>query len=81
MNFHICFEICFAKVAVVWSMVFSIQSLGIIWENLGSSGLSWASGIRWKDLEPGKWVQIGDWMNAEVAQSLIVEAIARGKDA
>jgi len=34
-----------------------------------------------KDLEPGKWVQIGDWMNAEVAQSLIVEAIARGKDA
>lgn len=35
----------------------------------------------YKDLEPGKWVQIGDWMNAEVAQSLIVEAIARGKDA
>ena len=31
----------------------------------------------YKDLEPGKWVQIGDWMDAEAARGLIVEAIER----
>ena len=31
----------------------------------------------YKDLEPGKWVQIGDWMDANVARSLISEAIER----
>ena len=24
----------------------------------------------YKDLEPGKWVKIGDWMNAEAARGL-----------
>lgn len=33
----------------------------------------------YKDLEPGKWVKIGGWQNAEVAQRLIVEAIEREK--
>ena len=31
----------------------------------------------YKDLEPGKWVQIGDWMNADIARKLISEAIER----
>ena len=31
----------------------------------------------YKDLEPGKWVKIGDWMDADVARSLIAEAIKR----
>ena len=31
----------------------------------------------YKDLEPGKWVQIGDWMDAEAARGLIGEAIER----
>jgi inorganic pyrophosphatase len=31
----------------------------------------------YKDLEPGKWVKIGDWLNAEEARRLIVEAIER----
>lgn len=31
----------------------------------------------YKDLEPGKWVQIGDWMNAETARGLISDAIER----
>ena len=31
----------------------------------------------YKDLEPGKWVQIGDWMDAEAARGLIREAIER----
>lgn len=31
----------------------------------------------YKDLEPGKWVQIGDWMDADIARSLISDAIAR----
>ena len=31
----------------------------------------------YKDLEPGKWVQIGDWMDANVTRSLISEAIER----
>ena len=33
----------------------------------------------YKDLEPGKWVKIGDWHNAEVARRLSVEAINRAK--
>ncbi|PWV98266.1 inorganic pyrophosphatase [Hoeflea marina] len=33
----------------------------------------------YKDLEPGKWVKIGGWQNAEVARRLIVEAIERAK--
>jgi len=31
----------------------------------------------YKDLEPGKWVKIGDWGDAAEARRLIVEAIAR----
>ena len=31
----------------------------------------------YKDLEPGKWVKIGDWHGAEVARQLINEAIER----
>ena len=33
----------------------------------------------YKDLEPGKWVQVGDWMDAEAAKGLIGEAIERAK--
>ncbi|EKF41836.1 inorganic diphosphatase [Nitratireductor indicus] len=33
----------------------------------------------YKDLEPGKWVKIGDWMDASAARRLIVEAIDRAK--
>lgn len=33
----------------------------------------------YKDLEPGKWVKIGDWMGAADAKRLIVEAIEREK--
>lgn len=33
----------------------------------------------YKDLEPGKWVKIGDWMDAKEARRLIVEAIERAK--
>ena len=33
----------------------------------------------YKDLEPGKWVRIGDWMGAKDARRLIVEAIERAK--
>jgi len=33
----------------------------------------------YKDLEPGKWVQIGDWMDAEAARGLIGEAIERAR--
>jgi len=35
----------------------------------------------YKDLEPGKWVKIGDWMDAGTARQMIVEAIARAKGA
>ena len=35
----------------------------------------------YKDLEPGKWVKIGDWMDALAARQLIAEAIARAKSA
>lgn len=31
----------------------------------------------YKDLEPGKWVKIGEWGDASEAQRLIMEAIAR----
>jgi inorganic pyrophosphatase len=31
----------------------------------------------YKDLEPGKWVKIGNWMNAEAARGLIGDAIER----
>lgn len=33
----------------------------------------------YKDLEPGKWVKIGDWHGAEQAKKLIVEAIDRAR--
>ena len=33
----------------------------------------------YKDLEPGKWVKIGDWMDADTARSLIAEAIDRAR--
>jgi inorganic pyrophosphatase len=33
----------------------------------------------YKDLEPGKWVRIGDWHGADVAKRLINEAIERAK--
>jgi len=35
----------------------------------------------YKDLEPGKWVKIGDWMGADVARQLISDAIERAKTA
>jgi inorganic pyrophosphatase len=33
----------------------------------------------YKDLEPGKWVKIGGWQDADIARRLITEAIDRGK--
>jgi inorganic pyrophosphatase len=33
----------------------------------------------YKDLEPGKWVKIGDWLNAANARDLIEQAIERAK--
>lgn len=33
----------------------------------------------YKDLEPGKWVKIGDWLGSSDAKRLIVEAINRAK--
>jgi len=33
----------------------------------------------YKDLEPGKWVKIGGWRDAETARGLIIEAIERAK--
>lgn len=35
----------------------------------------------YKDLEPGKWVKIGDWMDAAAAKRIITEAIERAKAA
>jgi inorganic pyrophosphatase len=35
----------------------------------------------YKDLEPGKWVKIGDWHGAEDARAMIVAAIERAKAA
>ena len=34
----------------------------------------------YKDLEPGKWVKIGDWMNVDAAKQIILESIQRAKD-
>jgi inorganic pyrophosphatase len=34
----------------------------------------------YKDLEPGKWVKVGDWRDAAAARDMIVEAIARGRE-
>lgn len=31
----------------------------------------------YKDLEPGKWVKVEDWMGAKTAQKMIMEAIER----
>jgi inorganic pyrophosphatase len=31
----------------------------------------------YKDLEPGKWVKLGDWHDAAIARKMISEAIAR----
>jgi inorganic pyrophosphatase len=33
----------------------------------------------YKDLEPGKWVKLGDWLGPEDAKRLITEAIERGR--
>ena len=33
----------------------------------------------YKDLEPGKWVKIGDWQGAEIAKQLITASIERAK--
>ena len=33
----------------------------------------------YKDLEPGKWVRIGDWQDADTARRYISEAIERAK--
>ena len=33
----------------------------------------------YKDLEPGKWVKVGDWRDAGMAKALISEAIDRAK--
>jgi len=34
----------------------------------------------YKDLEPGKWVKIGDWGDEDYARKFIVEAIERAKN-
>ena len=33
----------------------------------------------YKDLEPGKWVKIGDWQGTDMARKLIAESIERAK--
>lgn len=33
----------------------------------------------YKDLEPGKWVKIGDWLDTKTAEKMIMEAIDRAK--
>ena len=33
----------------------------------------------YKDLEPGKWVKIGDWHDKDMARTLILEAIRRAR--
>ena len=33
----------------------------------------------YKDLEPGKWVKIGDWQDVDVAKQLILDSIERAK--
>ena len=32
----------------------------------------------YKDLEPGKWVHVGVWKNADVARQMVIDAIERG---
>jgi inorganic pyrophosphatase len=34
----------------------------------------------YKDLEPGKWVKIGDWHGAKDAKQLILTAVERAKN-
>ncbi len=34
----------------------------------------------YKDLEPGKWVKVGQWAGKDVAEKLIVEALERYQD-
>jgi inorganic pyrophosphatase len=34
----------------------------------------------YKDLEPGKWVKIGDWMDVDAAKQIILDSIQRAKD-
>jgi inorganic pyrophosphatase len=33
----------------------------------------------YKDLEPGKWVKVGEWKGRDVAERLIAESIERFK--
>ena len=33
----------------------------------------------YKDLEPGKWVKLGDWLDVTTARQMITDAIARGQ--
>ncbi|MCP4315829.1 MAG: inorganic diphosphatase [Hyphomicrobiales bacterium] len=33
----------------------------------------------YKDLEPGKWVKIGDWQGTDIAKRLIIESIERAR--
>ncbi|MCP4997310.1 MAG: inorganic diphosphatase [Hyphomicrobiales bacterium] len=33
----------------------------------------------YKDLEPGKWVKIGDWQGSDIAKRLIIESIERAR--
>ncbi len=35
----------------------------------------------YKDLEPGKWVKIGDWLGVDEAKRMIVNAVERAKTA
>ncbi|MBP1852272.1 inorganic diphosphatase [Rhizobium halophytocola] len=35
----------------------------------------------YKDLEPGKWVKIGDWQDVDVAKQMILASIEREKNA
>ena len=35
----------------------------------------------YKDLEPGKWVKVGDWGGPDIAKRMIMEAIERGRSA
>jgi inorganic pyrophosphatase len=37
------------------------------------------AGLHYKDLEPGKWVKLIGWGDAEEARQLIVEAIERAR--
>jgi inorganic pyrophosphatase len=35
----------------------------------------------YKDLEPGKWVTVADWLDTDAAEELVMAAIARGAQA